>query len=147
MKSRDTLDTVLQVNQAREQEATRQLVEARNRLAEQQARYDELQGYRRQYLQRFQQVGSQGLGVGQLNEYRVFLARLDQALEQQQQILERCRQELARCQQHWLARRQEKKAVEKLAERRAEAALRSALRREQKESDEHAGRQRRGGMA
>ena len=147
MSRPDALQTVIRVSEEREREATRLTVERRQQLESQEARMTELEDYRRQYLEQFHQAGSRGLGVGQLNEYRIFLSRLDQALQQQQQMVSRCRQSFEESRQHWLIRRQERRAVEKLAERRREEALRLALRREQKENDEFASRSRPNGVA
>ena len=147
MSRPDALQAVIRVSEEREREATRLMVERRQQLEHQEARMTELEDYRKQYLEQFRQAGSQGLGMGQLNEYRIFLSRLDQALQQQRQLLAQSRQAYEESRQHWLTRRQERRAVEKLAERRREEALRLALRREQRENDEFASRCGKNGMA
>ncbi len=147
MSRSDALQAVIRVSEEREREAARSMMERRRQLERQEARMAELEGYRRQYLEQFQLAGSRGLGMGQLNEYRIFLSRLDQALQQQRQLVAQSRQTYEESRRYWLTRRQERQAVEKLAQRRREEALRLALRREQKENDEFAGRNRRGGMA
>jgi len=142
MKRRNTLDAVLQVKGEREREAGRLLAEKRRRLEEHEKRLAELESYRHHYLARLRDATGSGLGIGQLKEYRIFLSRLDQALEQQRRTLQAARQAVEASQAQWLACRKEKKAVDKVAERRGREAEKRARSREQKECDELASRHR-----
>ncbi len=140
MSRRNPLDAVIRVTGEREREAGRLLAERRAHLEQQEQRLEELLTYRRQYLERFRTAGGEGIPMGQLNEYRIFLSRLDQALEQQRRAVERSRTAFHRSQEQWLECRRERKAVDKLADRRAAQARRRQRRREQAETDEFAGR-------
>jgi len=140
MKRRNSLQSVAQVTQERERAAARDLGEKRRFLDDQERRMAELREYRSYYLERLREVGGQGLGIQQLNEYRTFLARLDQAIAQQQQAIESCRRAFGESHAAWLERRKELKAIDKLLERRAREAERRFRRREQAECDDHASR-------
>ncbi len=140
MSRRTPLDSVAQVTRERERAAARELGEKRRHLDEQEARLRELQTHRERYRRELQQAGSRGLGVRQLNEYRQFLSRLDQAIAQQQQMLLGSRQAFQQSQAAWLERRKDVKAIGKLVTRRAMEAGRRQQRREQGENDDRAAR-------
>ncbi len=146
-RRQESLEAVRRITTEREKEAGRELAELRRRLKEAEARMAELLEYRRQYQERFHLAGRRGMGVGQLNEYRIFLSRLDQALAQQRQTVARCRTAFERGQARWLECRRECKAVDKLADRRRQEARRRAGSREQKELDEFASRRHKGVLA
>ena len=69
---------VMQVAENREQQAARDLGAAQQRLAVQERKLEELQTYRDQYAQQFEQTGGGGIGAVRMQDYRVFLARLNQ---------------------------------------------------------------------
>ncbi len=138
MKKPHSLNTVARLNQARERQARREFAESRKHLRRQEGRLEELKEFRRQYLQRLERAGSQGMAMGQLNEYHIFLSRLDQALGQQRRLVEQCRLVVEQRRQHWLSCRVDRKAVEKLVERRTREQRRRQDRVEQQQMDERA---------
>jgi len=137
---RDSLRSVARVSRERERSAARDLGEKRRHLEEQERRMAELQEYRAHYRAQLQASGGAGLGGRQFNEYLRFLARLDQAIAQQQRAIQSCRQALGESREKWLEKRKEAKAIDKLMERRARQAECRARRREQAECDDRAGR-------
>ena len=140
MKHRSGLHSVARVTQERERAAARDLGEKKRFLDEQECRMRELRDYRQYYLHRLREAGSRGLGMQQYLEYRSFLARLDLAISQQQQAIIACRRAFGESHTAWLECRKELKAIDKLLERRAREVEKRIRRREQAESDEHAGR-------
>lgn len=138
MSRRSPLDSVAHVTRERELAAARDLGEKRRHLAEEESRLRELREHRQRYHRDLQAAGSRGLGVRQLHEYRLFLARLDQAIVQQEQALNRCFQAYQQCQAAWKERRKEVKAIGKLVTRRATEANHRQNRREQAENDDRA---------
>lgn len=134
---------VVKVAEGREQAAARVMGEAQRRLSEQEQKLEELISYRAQYTEQFQISGGAGLGAARLQDYRVFLSRLNQAIEQQHQRIEHCQQDCERQRSHWMATRTRSQALDKVVERYQREERRADDRREQRDSDEHG--QRSGG--
>ena len=138
MSRRSPMDSVAHVTRERERAAARELGKQRRHLDEEESRLQELREHRQRYHRDLQAAGSRGLGVRQLNEYRLFLARLDQAIAQQEQALGRCLQAYRQSQAAWMERRKDLKAIGKLVTRRATEANHRQNRREQAENDDRA---------
>jgi small-conductance mechanosensitive channel len=81
------LKPVQQVAASRERNAARTMGQARQHLAQEEAKLAQLRQYHQEYLQRFAQVASQGMSANQLQEYRAFLAKLDEAVRQQEKVV------------------------------------------------------------
>lgn len=124
----------------REREAARTFAETRIRLSEQQARMQQLRDYRNEYSNRFQHSGGGGMTPRQLGEYRAFLERLDRGLRHQQDVLAKADAEVVQARQDWTEaiRHRDRLEVMRTRIRCEERTL--ADRREQRESDERAGR-------
>jgi flagellar FliJ protein len=137
---------VVKVAENREQAAARLLGAAQQQLAAQQRKLEELATYRDQYSQEFQLRSGQGMGVARLQDYRVFLARLNQAIEQQQRVVARCEQDCERQRRYWMATRSRTQALDKVVDRYRREEHLASERREQHESDEHSQRIRRPGL-
>ena len=133
------LEPVQRLRQFHERDAARRLGEDQQALAAQQTRLSELLQYREDYLQRYRQVLASGRLAGQpLQEYRVFLERLDQAIAQQRQNIERNERACAHSRDQWLSTRTDVRAIDKVVERRRVMLERARLKQEQSESDERA---------
>lgn len=133
---------VVKVAENREQAAARSLGEVQQRLAAQQCKLEELVTYRDQYSSEFQQRSGQGMGVARLQDYRVFLARLNEAIQQQQQVVERCQQDCERQRRYWMSTRTRTQALGKVVDRYHREEQHLLERREQHASDERAQRTR-----
>jgi flagellar FliJ protein len=114
------------------------------RLAQKQSGFDtagqrlhELLRYREEYLQRYQQAASAGLVGTQLRDYQSFLAKLDQAVRQQQDLLARARAETEFERDKLRDVNGQIAAVGGVASRWSADERRVDERREQRHSDEH----------
>ena len=125
-----------------EQQRARELADARTRLAEAESKLQDLEQYRRDYEQAFQQRAKAGQPVMQLRDFQVFLARLDQAIQQQKQIVEAGRGEVAGQATRWQSAARQVKAVDSVVGRWQGEERREQDRRDQKETDERAQRGR-----
>ncbi len=136
------LHTVLELMQRRADDATQQL--ARLIAAEQdaKAKLDILCQYREEYAQRFQVSAQSGMSPQQWKNFQDFLAKLDEAIAQQQQTVAQSHRQTGIGQAHWQAQRVRLKAIDTLSVRhhRSEQALEG--RREQKQVDEFAARRK-----
>ena len=80
---------VQQLAQSREQKAVQKLGQSQQHLQAQQAKLEELRAYRDQYARDFEAWGGAGLGAIRMQDYRVFLSRLGEAIRQQETAIAR----------------------------------------------------------
>ncbi len=131
------MQPVKQVADNREQAAVRRLGESQQRLGLQEARLEELYTYREQYARAFAEQGGHGIDAARLRDYRVFLARLNEAIRQQEALIAQARNQHRQTREAWVETRSHHQAVDKLLERFRADERRRQARREQAESDEH----------
>lgn len=129
------MQPVVEVTVQREREAAKRLGEAQQRLASAQQRLEELTSYREEYTRQFAAGGS--LSAARLRDYRMFLDRLNQAVEQQRGVLTRAQQEADTQRQRWLDMHTRVQALGKVVERYRDEERSHLERRLQKESDQH----------
>ena len=130
------MQPVVNVTANREREAAQRLGESQQRIQAAEQRLDELIRYREEYTQQFANGGS--LNTARLQDYRIFLGRLNQAVEQQRSLLERAREECAVQRQRWLDLHTCVQALGKVVERYRDEERSDQDRRDQKETDQHA---------
>lgn len=127
------MQSVVEVTANSERESARVLAELQKRVLAAEQRYQELIRYRDDYTQQFASGGS--LSVARLQDYRIFLGRLNQAVEQQQQLVERAQQDCAKQRQRWMAIHTRVQALGKVVTRYRDEERSDNERREQKDSD------------
>lgn len=145
MASREfSLRVVQERAQFREEEAGRVVGQAAARLAEARQKSETLRIYREQYVQRMMETGSSGVDAGSLRELLAFIARIDDALSQQDE-------EIARRDAHWQAtvaqwnqRVLELRTYDTLEQRHLDRLAGVERRLEQRLTDEWAARRRSG---
>ena len=138
MKRQKSLHTVSRITHDSERNAAREMGHCCAEMDQHAHRLDELEYYRQQYQQQFHVASKQGLGAVQLQEYQVFLARLDTAISEQRQVLAESRRAYEEKQEQWLGLRGNAKALDKVISRRELQLSAEQNRREQAEADEHA---------
>lgn len=131
---------VQRVLDQKERDRARELGEARARLAAAEAKLKDLEQYRQDYEQAFQQRAKAGQPVRALRDFQVFLARLDQAIQQQRQIVASTRNDVSGHSTRWQSAARQVKAVDSVVDRWQGEERRAQDRREQKETDERAQR-------
>lgn len=94
--------------------------------------------YREEYHNRFLQAAQQGLDRDLWKNYSSFLARLDEAIAQQESALDASKERKTVGQKAWLEERCHARAFDTLSARRKAVLLREVGRAEQKITDEHA---------
>jgi flagellar FliJ protein len=138
MTRSDRLGPVQQVLEHSEQVRAREFGEAQRRLAEAEAKLAELSSYHGEYLQAYRKRAEDGTRVNSLRDFQAFLARLEQALSQQENVVAQAREAVQSRRSNWQGAARDVKAVESVVDRWRSAEARAADRREQKESDERA---------
>lgn len=136
MKKSKKLEPVYRYSESRQQDAARLMAEGIRQLEVQQKQLDDLLRYRSEYMLKLQSHQSAPQGAVQLKDFRVFLTKLDQAIELQQQRRQAAEKEYTEKRQLWMASRTRKRAVGEVIgrHRRREQVLDE--RREQFEADE-----------
>ena len=112
--------------------------------AQQQAENTLLQvkGFIQDYQQRMLQQGQAGTSVAQWADFRLFMQKLDDALQQQQREVDRAMQRFLMEKQAWLQQRKQLKSYEVLLEREKARLALKQRRQEQKALDEFAARRK-----
>ncbi len=140
MKRSKRLKPVVQVAESREQQAARALGAAQARLAQARQQLAELQRYRDDYRQGFQQAGATGMGAARLADYQQFLHKLGQAIEQQTQQVAQATREAEAKRALWFASRGKVRMLDTVVARYQAIEEQQASRQEQREQDERAQR-------
>ncbi len=138
----ERLAPVTRVAENREQQAARALGEARQELARRERQLQELQTYRHEYAEQFRERAGGGVAAAALRRFQAFLGQLDRAIGQQQQSVARASADCEQRRQAWALTRRRRQAVQLAVENCRADERRTAERREQRDTDEHA--QRRG---
>ncbi|BAO44310.1 flagellar export protein FliJ [Thiolapillus brandeum] len=139
MNHGDSLKTVARVVGNEEREMARRMSDCRTKLETDEERLLSLRQYRKQYLKGFHGMEGCCLNPVQLQDYRAFLAKLDQAIAEQHHMVEQSRAAFESLQLQWQKLHGENKALQKLILKRQKSQLLEQSRREQKELDERAG--------
>ena len=120
------------------EEAARLISVALNRQQLMRERLVQIEQYREEYRVRLTETGSRGMHIHQWNDFQLFLAKLDTAVEQQIVELQRSDVQVENAMQHWREREKEVKAFETLLDRHNAREIRRENRWEQGASDESA---------
>ena len=134
----------MQTLQARAEEATeealRRLAELQNSSRESEARLVLLQRYRDEYRVKLDTATRGGVSAIELSNFRAFLARLEEAIAQQNADVAHWHAAVARGRSDWQEAERRARSYAVLNDRRANQARGVAARIEQKQSDEFAAR-------
>jgi flagellar FliJ protein len=110
------------------------------RVLEAEAKLQELQRYKGEYEQQFSQRAGRGISATDLRDYQAFLARLAEAIRQQQALVARARSEHQSERVKWQEALKRSKALRHVVERWQAEERHMNDRRDQRESDERAQR-------
>lgn len=136
MKRSEKLAPVERLASLKEQQASRQLADAQHRLQEEQARGQQLQSFRNEYLQEMKVAGRTGLSGAHLRRYTTFSNQIDQMITVQNEQIQRSEQHLQQVRQAWQSSHARRRAVSELGGRFEAAEQRESDRIEQKQLDE-----------
>ncbi|MFK7974637.1 MAG: flagellar export protein FliJ [Halioglobus sp.] len=97
---------------------------------------DQLMQFKSDYEEMLAEKSKAGISAIALQDYRLFLSKLDQAISQQTQEVQSAEQNLAQVRAQWIDKSQRKSALEHLVDERRSERLRLREKNEQKETDE-----------
>jgi len=132
------MQPVQRVVHNREQSAVQKLGQSQQNLDAQRARLEELRAYRDQYARDFESSGGGGLKAVRIQDYRVFLNRLSEAIRQQETLIEQCCNQHEQTRRQWIETRSRSQAIDKVVHRYRREEHRQQARKEQQEQDERA---------
>lgn len=134
------LEPVQRIADDNERRCAEKFALSERRVAECEAKLAELEHYCSDYERGFKTRASTGVNVAGLRDYQAFLARLTEAVRQQNSILERTRAERDLDRAHWQQAAQRAKAVTHVTAGWKAEEQRVASRQEQRDTDERASR-------
>ncbi|MCG5499526.1 flagellar export protein FliJ [Ectothiorhodospira lacustris] len=137
------MEPVVQVADNRQQLAAQRLGQSQQALEDRMARLEELSSYRDEYAQRFESQSGAGMTGVSVRDYRLFLHRLNEAIEQQARMVAAARHELEMSRGRWVEASGKTKALNRVVEQFQQEERRAADRREQAEQDDRNGRRHR----
>jgi flagellar protein FliJ len=117
------------------QDLSRAMGEAGRRVADLEGQLERLQSYRDEYLRKSAQ-GAGAIDAVKLQNYRMFLDRLGEALRQHLKALEIARSEYERRHALWSEKRIEAESLSRVVDRFRKEEQHAADRREQREGDD-----------
>jgi flagellar protein FliJ len=120
--------------------AMTKLAEMLSGLRDSESRLAMLVRYRDEYQAKKDKASRDGVGVVELNNFRTFLGRLEDAVAQQQSDVKHWQTAVDMSREAWRDADRRARSFGVLNERRHERTLTAAARGEQKQSDEHAAR-------
>jgi flagellar FliJ protein len=138
MTRSERMKPVSRIAESRERDAAQAMAATREKLAQEEARHQELTGYRDDYAKRFEDAGRQGLAADKIADYRRMINQLNEALTWQGRRVDAARADYERDREAWLKTRQRVDVLDKATERFRNEERRESDRREQKETDERA---------
>jgi flagellar FliJ protein len=140
MTRSDRMQPIKDLADRSERDAGAVVAAARRVLEEREAQLAQLRTYREDYARRAAHEGA--ADAVRLQNYHAFLARLGDAVRQQEEFVALARQDLERKTALWQERRVEAASLGKVVDRLATAEQRAADRRDQRDTDERAMRSR-----
>jgi flagellar FliJ protein len=138
------LEPVVALANEAERECATEVAGLQGRLADAERRCVELKRYLGEYQSMFQRRASAGMGVTGMRDYQTFIARLGEAVRQQEVVIGQLQADCERARARWIVAAARKNAVSKAIANVRSEDQKLEERRSQKESDEHA--QRLGGV-
>lgn len=140
MPPKQPLDTLIELTQARTDEAAKRLGVLHNTERDARQKLALLEQYRQDYADRLQAQMREGLSGAHWGNFQHFLGTLDRAIEQQRAALVQAEHQLEHGRGEWQHQRRRLNAFDTLVERQQRLALAVQAKREQRASDEHAAR-------
>lgn len=140
MKKSQRIKTIVEIKAAQEKKALEALGIAQRKYQTLQSQILGLKDYRNDYQNRFDQLGSKGVNIAQLLEYRSFIDKLDLAILGQEQSLSTLDAELLASRKLWEEQHHKTQSLQKVCDSALAEEMKREAKREQLEQDERASR-------
>ncbi|MGZ5030384.1 MAG: flagellar export protein FliJ [Methylobacter sp.] len=140
MKKSQRIKTIVDIKANQEKSALEALGAVQRKHQGMQAQVEGLKIYRREYQDRFDQLGVKGVNVVQLLEFRSFIDKLDKAIMGQEQMLDSIEAEVKAKRKIWEELHQKTQSLQKVCDSALKVEMKQEAKREQQEQDERASR-------
>lgn len=140
MKKSQRIKTIVDIKATQEKNALEVLGAVQKKLLSMQAQVEGLRNYRKEYQDRFDQLGMKGVNVAQLLEFRSFIDKLDKAIIGQEQVLSSIEAELMAKRKIWEELHHKTQSLQKVCDSALVIEMKQEAKREQLEQDERASR-------
>lgn len=140
MKKSQRIKTIVDIKATQEKNALEVLGAVQRKLLSLQAQVEGLRNYRKEYQDRFDQLGIKGVNVAQLMEFRSFIDKLDKAIIGQEYLLNSIEAELMAKRKIWEELHQKTQSLQKVCDSALAVEMQQEAKREQLEQDERASR-------
>lgn len=140
MKKSQRIKTIVDIKATQEKNALEVLGAVQRKLLGMQAQVEGLRVYRKEYQDRFDLLGSQGVNVALLLEFRAFIDKLDTAIYGQEQVLESIEVEVKTKRKLWEELHHKTQSLQKVCDSAVVIEMKQEAKREQLEQDERASR-------
>jgi flagellar FliJ protein len=135
-----SLQPLVHLAHQRNDAATRKLGQLNQQHQTAQEKLDALQQYRKDYQLKFQEEAKNGMAPAEMKNFQDFMARLDQAIQQQSAVIEKTRAGVQDGKTDLMATTRKMKSFDALAQRHVEAEKKLEAKNEQRTQDEFTGR-------
>lgn len=119
-----------------EQDAARTFAVAQQRVVDSESQLVQLEGFRTEYLERYQTTSQQVGSMTQLLDYQAFLAKLNQGIGQAHNTINICRQQRDILKKQWLQRRVRRQALDSVVKKYQQVEVKKEEYAEQMELEE-----------
>jgi flagellar FliJ protein len=140
VKKSQRIKSIVDIKAKQEKNALEVLGAVQSKLLALQAQIDGLKNYRREYQDRFDQLGIKGVNVAQLLEFRSFIDKLDKAIIGQEHVLASIEAELLSKRKIWEELHHKTQSLQKVCDSALLMEMKQEAKREQLEQDERASR-------
>ncbi len=140
MKKSQRIKTIVDIKATQEKNALEVLGAVQRKLLSMQAQVEGLRNYRKEYQDRFDQLGIKGVNVAQLLEFRSFIDKLDKAIIGQEQVLSSIEADLMAKRKIWEELHHKTQSLQKVCDSALAIEMKQEAKREQLEQDERASR-------
>ncbi len=140
MKKSQRLNVIVELNVKNEKKALEALGEIQRQKQDAEKQLDHLKEYQQGYKDQYQAMSETGVNIKQLLEFRAFVSKLEQAIEEQAQVVLNLDKKVSSTRTHWKIQHQKTKSMEKVCEAAVKEEAKEQDKREQNEQDDRATR-------
>ena len=130
------IDKVATVAKSAEQKSARELQLNQQGHQQKQQQLDQLLQFKKEYEDRLGNLGHDGIAARQLQDYRLFLNKLNQAIDQQMLDVQQAEANLQEAREQWQQESRRTSALDQLIEQQRREQLEAQSKAEQKAADE-----------
>jgi len=145
MKKSQRLKVIVDLNAKNETKALQELGIAQTKKGELEKQLENLEQYRQEYKDQYQEMSEAGVNIGKLLEFRSFISKLDKVIEDQEKAIATMDGQLVFARQSWERQHQKTRSLQKVCDSAKAEEVKKENKREQNEQDDRATRSGRNG--